>query len=511
MKASKLALTEPDAKLEAREEQFLGGWVNYIWDIAGYPSRMGGEKLYEGWKKLNPIRAVERAGVSYLNMIRVQKFLEGSEMLQAQGKTFETHPQDYKNVADVVNTFTGRASLGKGEQFSKELSAVFFSPRNWASMIKSASPYALYHIGKMGSREEGQSSLSLLMKGKVTPSVAQKMAVKDFLKYSAITAGFVVMAAIKYNNDDDDETEVNLDGTSSDFLKIKLGNTRVDPWGGKIQQVVLTNRIISSLSGGDGKSLDYAGKMVINKFNPSAAMTYKYLKAERDSEGLTFIDQYGNPVSMKEDLWNSVRPIYWQSFAEINKENPTARAGLLHLYGFLGGGTMTYKTPTEIMKAKDVSYDDLEDKDVVGFKQQIEKSEDKLSQADIDELTATYAKEIKDLNRQVEKGLVKETQTQKALIEKKVIKKYKEDLKTVTSEEKLEKALGELKTASEKANKLKNEFARYSNRQKKWVAVKSISSQENKIKKLVKKGIIDKAVEKEVYRLMVDINAENKE
>jgi len=511
MKASKLALTEPDAKLEAREEQFLGGWVNYIWDIAGYPSRMGGEKLYEGWKKLNPIRAVERAGVSYLNMIRVQKFLEGSEMLQAQGKTFETHPQDYKNVADVVNTFTGRASLGKGEQFSKELSAVFFSPRNWASMIKQASPYAIYHIGKMGSREEGQSSLSLLMKGKVTPSVAQKMAIKDFLKYSAITAGFVVMAAIKYNDDDDDETEVSLDPTSSDFLKIKLGNTRVDPWGGKIQQVVLTNRIISSLSGGDGKALDYAGKMIVNKFNPSASMTYKYLNAKKDSEGLTLLDQYGNPISMKEDLWNSVRPIYWQSFAEINKENPTARAGLLHLYGFFGGGIQTYKTPTQIMKDKNVFYDDLENNDVVGFKQQIEKSEDKLSQADIDELTATYAKEIKDLNRQVEKGLVKETQTQKALIEKKVVKKYKEDLKTVTSEEKLEKALGELKTASEKANKLKNEFARYSNRQKKWVAVKSISSQENKIKKLIKKGVIDKAVENQVYRLMVDINAENKE
>jgi hypothetical protein len=265
------------------------------------------------------------------------------------------------------------------------------------------------------------------------------------------------------------------------------------------------------LSGGDGKALDYAGKMIVNKFNPSASMTYKYLNAKKDSEGLTLLDQYGNPISMKEDLWNSVRPIYWQSFAEINKENPTARAGLLHLYGFFGGGIQTYKTPTQIMKDKNVSYDDLENNDVVGFKQQIEKSEYKLSQADIDELTATYAKEIKDLNRQVEKGLVKETQTQKALIEKKVVKKYKEDLNTVTSEEKLEKALGELKTASEKANKLKNEFARYSNRQKKWVAVKSISSQENKIKKLIKKGVIDKAVEKEVYRLMVDINAENKE
>ena len=506
MKASKLALTEPDAKLEAREEQFLGGWVNYIWDIAGYPSRMGGEKLYEGWKKLNPIRAVERAGVSYLNMIRVQKFLEGSEMLQAQGKTFETHPQDYKNVADVVNTFTGRASLGKGEQFSKELSAVFFSPRNWASMIKSASPYALYHIGKMGSREEGQSSLSLLMKGKVTPSVAQKMAVKDFLKYVAITAGFVVMAAIKYNNDDDDETEVNLDGTSSDFLKIKLGNTRVDPWGGKIQQVVLTNRIISSLSGGDGKSLDYAGKMVINKFNPSAAMTYKYLKAERDSEGLTFLDQYGNPISMKEDLWNSVRPIYWQSFAEINKENSTATAGLLHFYGFLGGGTMTYKTPTEIMKAKDVSYDDLEDKDVVDFKQQIQKSAEKYTKKEVEELEVEFAKGVKDIDRQFKKGLIKETDTFKKNLKNIILNDFKASRGVQSADESISSELKKSKDIKGKVDFLINEFAfKYKG---KWIVYETLSAQENKIKRWVKKGIIDKDLEKELYTKLSLMNKE---
>ena len=31
-KKSKLALSEYDARLDAREENFLGGWVNHIWD-----------------------------------------------------------------------------------------------------------------------------------------------------------------------------------------------------------------------------------------------------------------------------------------------------------------------------------------------------------------------------------------------------------------------------------------------------------------------------------------------
>ena len=158
-----------------------------------------------------------------------------------------------------------------------------------------------------------------------------------------------------------------------------------------------------------------------------------------------------------------------------------------------------------------LSKEDLNNKDVVEFKQQIEKSAEKYTKEEIEKLEAEFAKEIKDLNRQVEKGLVKETQTQKALIKKKIIDNFKHDLTTVTSEEKLEKALGELKTTSEKANKLKDEFAGYSKIQKKWVALESISTQENKIKELIKKGIIDKAVENEFYRLMVDINTEKEE
>jgi DNA repair exonuclease SbcCD ATPase subunit len=504
MKASKLALTEPDAKLEAREEQFLGGWVNYIWDIVGFPTKLGGEKLYEGWKKLNPIRAVERAGVSYMNMLRVQKFLEGSEMLQAQGKTFETHPKDYKNLADVINTFTGRASLGRGQQFAKELSAVFFSPRNWASMVKQATPYAIYHFGKMGSREEGQSSFSLLMKGKVTPSVAQKMAIKDYMKFVSLTAGIVIMAALYLKYDDDDETEVNTDPTSSDFMKIKLGNTRIDPWGGRIQQVILTYRILSSLSSGDGKSLDYLWKMTQNKFNPSASMTYKYLEAKKTADGDVYVDQFGKPISIQEDLWNSVRPIYWQSFSEINKENPPFKAGMLHAYGLFGGGTQTYKTPTEIMKAKKVSYEDLENKNVADFYGSLQLKKDEYTKEEIEELTVDYAKGLKDLERQKEKGFIKEVESYLPKIKNNVIKEFNKESKDETKEERLISALSKAKSASEKANILKEKFVGYD--EGLYYPKESLQSQENMLKRLLSKKVIDKEVEKLFIEKMFEVN-----
>ena len=509
MKASKLALTEPDAKLEAREEQFLGGWVNYIWDVAGYPIKFANEKLYEGWKKLNPIRAVERAGVSYLNMLRVQKYLQGEEMLMAQGKTFETHPQDYKNLADVINTFTGRASLGKGEQVSKGLSAIFFSPRNWASMVKTATPYGIYHFGKMGSKSEGEGTMSLLARGKVKPSVAQKMAINDYMKFVGITASIVAMAAVSLNDDDDDETGVSLDPLSSDFLKIKIGNTRIDPWGGRIQQVILVNRIMSSLIGREGKSLEYAGRMVQNKFNPSASMAFKYISAKEREEDGVLLDKFGNPISIQDDLWNSVRPIYWQSFKEIHKEQPMTTALLLDAYGLFGGGTQTYKTPTEIMKSKKVSYDDLEKPEVVLFKNIVKKSEESYSNIEQEELTAQYAKGVKDLERQKEKGLIKDVKSYLPTLEDSVISEFDKSRNTETKDELLSNELSKMKLNLDKANRIVEEFTSYDEKNGVMLPSKTISQQENRLKRLVKSGIIDKEVEKEVIRLMVDVNEDN--
>ncbi len=171
MKKSKLSIAEFDARLAAREEQFLGGWVNNIWDLVGFPLKFVSKAAYEKWKQINFFKALERAGVGYLNTLRILRFLDGMEMLRLQGKNFNSDPQSYKNVADVINTLTGRASLGVLEPIAKPLSVVFFSPRNWASVLKTSTPMALYHFGKMTD------------KGSYKPSVAQKMAAADFMKF----------------------------------------------------------------------------------------------------------------------------------------------------------------------------------------------------------------------------------------------------------------------------------------------------------------------------------------
>jgi hypothetical protein len=381
MKESKLAITEPNAELTAREELFYSGWTNMFWDGIGkallFPMKAQSQQAYDNavdkWSKFNPLKATERAAIGYLDTLRVERFLNGMQMLEIQGKTFQDSPQDYKDVADAINTMTGRASLGKyGNQAAPLLSKLFFSPRNWASGIKTATPYALYHFGSM------------------TPT-ARKMAIADFSKFLGLTTAMVAMVAAYVNNDDDEETSVEFDPRDTDFMKIKIGNTRIDPWGGKQQQVVLSARIMadaimkgsylvgqkSPIEGAmkkDGKlyplgqpyktksPLGLIGQQAVNKLNPTASLLYNYQTTHYNSKGV-LVNDYGKEYLLSEQVGDKFYPIFWGTVGELLKDDPNALNGLLAFYAFFGGGVIIYEDkekdstqqlePTERVKSKE--------------------------------------------------------------------------------------------------------------------------------------------------------------
>lgn len=371
--AARLAITEPNAKLSAREEQFLGGWVNKIWDVAGLPLKAISQQAYEKWKAANLFAAIERGGIAYLDTLRIMRYLDGEEMLRAEGKTFRSNPDDFKNMADVINTFTGRASLGKLEPMSGVLSAVFFSPRNWMSMLKQATPYAFYHFGKMTSN------------GKV--SVAQKMAMADYMKFVGSTGAILALVAASSSGDDDD-WQVEMDPRSSDFLKLRRGNTRVDPWGGRIQMIVLQARLImQSIKDqkgeikqlGEGQTSTMAElilNMAKNKLAPSAAILDKFLESHVNKAGER-VNKFGQPVSVVDLLKENLYPIYIDSIIELHKDQPETIAYFLDFMAFIGVGTQTYSKP--VQKERDEVGDLKKDireplKDLRQMKQDIRKS-----------------------------------------------------------------------------------------------------------------------------------------
>lgn len=346
MKKSKLSLSEFDAKLNAKEEQFLGGWVNFLWDYTGWPIQFVSKQAYDKWMQANVFKALERATVGYMNTIRILRYMDGMQKLEAEGKTFNENPEEYKNVADVINTLTGRASLGPLEgKASKVLSAVFFSPRNWASVLKTMTPLAFYHFGKMGQ------------KGSYKPSVAQKIAMADFMTYMAVTGSMVALMAAKFNDDDDEETEVSLDPYSSDFMKIRLGNTRIDPWAGKQQMIVFQARMIMDAitQGGETKKLgegmftptryELATRLVQGKLAPSAALAVKWAQTKVGKKGEKKL--YGKEFLLSEELAGSLYPMYIGTVNELWQDQPETVAGFLTAYAFLGGGVQTYESKKE--------------------------------------------------------------------------------------------------------------------------------------------------------------------
>jgi hypothetical protein len=340
MKASKLSLSEFDARLAAREEQFLGGFVNHIWDMGGYAP--------EWLKRKNPFKALERATVGYLNTMRILGFLDGVELLERQGKTFSKNPKNYKDLADVMNTFTGRSGLGKFENLSKPLSVVLFSPKNWLSIIKQTTPLGFYWLGRM--TDEG-----------MRPSVAQKVAVRDYMRFVTATASIVALAAAYLNNDDDEETGVELDPTSSDYLKIKLGNLRLDPWGGRQQMIVYQARmmqeaILNPTTGEkrllgerptDPDRLELTGKLLKQKLAPTAGMLVKFAQT-KEKRGER-VDESGNLYTPEDEIMN-IYPMYWGVVSELYQEDPflVEQFFALTAYGFFGGGISNYGTLDEV-------------------------------------------------------------------------------------------------------------------------------------------------------------------
>lgn len=366
-KENKLSLIEPHAELTARDELFYSDWINGVWNLLGSPLKLKGDKAYQIWKNLSPPKAIERAAVGFGDTMRILRWLDGKEMIRLQkekfaelGIEFKDESKAMRQMTDVINTMTSRASLGPLEQHAKVLTKIFFSPKLWASRIKLATPYVFYYLGRMraGARP-------------YRPSVAQKIALVDFGKFVALTTSMTALIGWKLSQDDDPTTGVETDPRSSDFGKIRLGNIRVDPWGGMIQQVIFTSRLLADLTrdaehatgiapfdsmGGFKKTsgevlplgvpfrtptkFETAIQMATNKLAPTASLIADYAMAKTTSGGS--LDQYGNPYSFSQDLKQRLYPIYYGTLYDLARDGVSPLDGVLAFYAFFGGGVQVY-------------------------------------------------------------------------------------------------------------------------------------------------------------------------
>lgn len=130
--------------------------------------------------------------------------------------------KELQSIGNLVNSLTGRGNLGPvGERVASGVNNVFFSPR----FLKSNYDFLTAHQTQKG----------------VTPFV-RKEAAKNLIK------SVVGMATILGIANSVKPGSVELDPRSSDFGKIKIGNTRFDVSGGMSSLVTLAARLLTESS-----------------------------------------------------------------------------------------------------------------------------------------------------------------------------------------------------------------------------------------------------------------------
>jgi len=271
------------------------------------------------------IKASDRGYSGFLAKLRADVF--DSIVAKEAGKGKELSEDALKDIATFINSASGRGDLGQYlEKHSTTLSAALFSPRLWKSRLDQLNP--VYYA-------------------KLDPT-ARKYALQSAASFAATASTVLGLAAMA-------GAQVETDMRSSDFGKIKVGNTRYDIMGGLQQNLVFAWREISgekkNSETGDVKSLTEGGfggadrlsiasDMIQNKENPLLAAGQRILKGK---------DKGGNPINVFSELANLAVPLGISGTVETAQDQGSAPKGIaMNIPNVFGIGVQTYgTTPTK--------------------------------------------------------------------------------------------------------------------------------------------------------------------
>jgi hypothetical protein len=304
MRQNRLALTEMDSILRLREERFMSNWA----------------------EKIPLVRASGRAYTGFLNQLRADVF---DHLVHAAEKAGLDPWKDARltdSIAKFVNSGSGRGSLGMFERSAVLLNQAFFSPRLMASRFNLLSPRYYY---------------------KLHPFV-RKQALQSLIAFTG--AGLTTLALAKAGG-----LEVGSNPFSPDFGKIKIGNTRIDIWGG-FQQYVRTaaqlfgGKTVSATTGkehrvGEGYPKLTYPTIALRFFQAKEAPIVSFASGLATAETIM-----GEPFSLGKEVAQRFIPMVIQDAIDIYKDDPKLLP--VSAFGVFGVGLQTYKYTPKYKKVK---------------------------------------------------------------------------------------------------------------------------------------------------------------
>jgi len=288
------------------------------------------EAIMSTWaEKIPGVRRSNRAYTAFLNNLRADTF----ESLVKDGKIFGADAKANlplaRELANFVNTASGRGSLGRLESSAVALNTVLFSPRLIASRVQMMNP-AYYIMSSPQVRKEALKSLFAIAMAGNTVTQLGKMA----------------------------GGSVSMDPTSTDFGKLKIGNTRIDPYGGFQQYIVAASRLLSgkvtsSTTGNeydlnnpkgpfDPTHADILERFGRGKLHPVVGFAYSLLKGKKEMSGEPMNLSTLNP--MENAVAQRFIPILMQDFYQLaeDPDMPPELKAIAATVSTFGMGQQTY-------------------------------------------------------------------------------------------------------------------------------------------------------------------------
>lgn len=237
-----------------------------------------------------------------------------------------TNKIQLESIGKLVNSLTGRGYLGSLEKIGKTVNTILFSPK----MIKSNLDFLTAHQ----------------LQRDVTPFVRKQAAI-NLVKVVTGVAGILTIA--KTLNPESVDTKKAFE-TSSDFGKIKSGNTRFDVSGGMGSLVVLAARLAesrskSSTSGrvtelnsgkfGSQTKIDVVKDYFLNKLSPAASVVKELMEGR---------DFNGNKPTLRGEAKNLAVPLPITNAMDTFADPKSANDLLVILADALGISTNTYSS-----------------------------------------------------------------------------------------------------------------------------------------------------------------------
>lgn len=288
-------------------------------------------------------KASEAAYTGFVYKTRADVFDKYLQMAEKAGVDINDKKQ-LEAIGKLVNSLTGRGNLGKLEPVGSTVNNVFFSPRFLKSNVDTLTAHSFDN--------------------NITP-FARKEAAKNLIKIASATSGILALANAIHPG------SVDFDPRSSDFGKIKIGNTRFDVTGGMGSLVTLAAREITgkSKSSTTGKitdlrnddfgardQLDVLYDFFRNKLSPAASATVN---------SITGKDTLGNKTTPLKEFGKTAIPIGIQNAYEQFKD-PNAAAPLAAIIADgLGISANNYSA------TKDNGWEDSKSKELIAFKNKV--------------------------------------------------------------------------------------------------------------------------------------------